>query len=83
MDLQELRKRIKESKSIKDKFERLEELNDLAEEIANDFTECMSILEYEIEFVLDRTPQYVKDELGYNSVEDVTRDINVRGSWEY
>jgi hypothetical protein len=64
-------------------LERLTELRDVAEEIANHFTESMSILEVEIEFVLDRTPQRVKDELGYNDIYDVTRDINPRSSWDY
>lgn len=76
-------RRVKGSKSIKCKFERLEELNYIAEDIANHFTESMSILEYEIDFVLERTPQKIKDELGYQSAVDVTTDICVRASWEY
>jgi hypothetical protein len=83
MDIIELKKRIKGTKSIKDKSERLLELRDIAEEVANDFTESMSIIEMEIEFVIDRTSQKIKDELGYNDVMDVTRDIDVRPSWEY
>ena len=83
MNIEELEKRIKETKSIKDKSERLSELRDIAEDIANHFTESMSILELEIDFVLERTPQKIKDELGYNDVMDVTRDIDVRSSWEY
>ena len=83
MNIKELEKRIKETKSIKDKSERLSELRDIAEAVANHFTESMSILELEIDFVLERTPQKIKDELGYNDVMDVTRDIDVRSSWEY
>lgn len=83
MNIEELEKRIKETKSIKDKSERLSELRDIAEDVANHFTESMSILELEIDFVLERTPQKIKDELGYNDVMDVTRDINVRSSWDY
>ena len=83
MDLEEVRARIKESKSIKDKSERLMALRDVAEDIANHFTESMSFLEEEIDFVLERTPQRVKDELGYESVADVTCDINPRNSWDY
>lgn len=83
MNTYELIKRIRQTKSIKDKSERLLELRDLAEEIANEFTESMFILEYEIDFVLERTPQKIKDELGYNDVQDVTRDIDVVASWEY
>lgn len=83
MNIEELKKRIKETKSIKDKSERLSELRDIAEDVANHFTESMSILEMEIDFVLERTPQKIKDELGYNDVMDVTRDIDVRSSCEY
>lgn len=83
MNIEELNKRIKETKSIKDKSDRLCELRDIAEDIANHFTESMSILENEIDFVLERTPQKIKDDLGYNEVMDVTRDIDVRSSWEY
>jgi hypothetical protein len=83
MNIEELEKRIKGTKSIKDKSERLYELREIAEDVANHFTESMSILELEIDFVLERTPQNIKDELGYNDVMDVTRDIDVRSSWEY
>jgi len=83
MNIEELEKRIKETKSIKDKSERLSELRDIAEYVANHFTESMSILELEIDFVLERTSQKIKDELGYNDVMDVTRDIDVRSSWDY
>ena len=83
MNIKELNKRIKETKSIKDKYDRLSELRDIAEDIANHFTESMFILEEEIDFVLERTPQKIKDELGYNDVMDVTRDIEVRSSWDY
>jgi hypothetical protein len=83
MNIEELQKRIKETKSIKDKGERLMELNYLAEDIANHFTESMSYLEYEIEFVLNRTPQKIKDELGYQEVFDVTRNISPMSSWDY
>jgi ppGpp synthetase/RelA/SpoT-type nucleotidyltranferase len=83
MNIEELHRRIKQTKSIKDKLERLSELRDVAEEVANHFTESMSFLETEIEFVLERTPQKVKDELGYNDVHDLTRDINPRSSCDY
>jgi hypothetical protein len=83
MEIDELLKRIKETKSIKDKGERLMELRDLCEEVANHFTECMFHLEEEIIFVLDRTPNRIKEETGYHEVEDVTRDISVNSSWDY
>lgn len=83
MDLNEVRLRIKESKSIKDKGERLMELNSIDEDIANHFTESMYYLEDEIDFVLERTPQRIKDELGYNEISDVTSNISVRCSWNY
>lgn len=83
MDLQEVILKIKETKSIKDKSDRLSELRNIAEDIANHFTESMSLLEDEIDFVLERTPQYVKNELNYHCVADVTCDISPRASWEY
>jgi hypothetical protein len=75
-------KQIKDTKSIKNKADRLNALRDIAEEIADDFQENMSNLENEIEFVLERTSQKIKDELDYNDVQDVTRDIIVRPTWE-
>lgn len=83
MGIDEVLQRIKETKSIKDKADRLMELNDLAQDIANHFTESMSYLESEIEFVLDRTPRRIKDELNYYDVCDVTQDIIVTPSWGY
>ena len=83
MDINDLLKRIKETKSIKDKGERLEVLRDITEEIANDFTESMGYLEDEIAFVLERTPKKIKKELGYDDISDVTQDITVRPSWEH
>lgn len=71
----DIAKRIKSTKSIKDKVERLLSLKDIVEEIENQFTYEMSLLESEIEFVLDRTPQKYKEELGYFEVSDVTQDI--------
>jgi hypothetical protein len=47
MNIEELQGRIKQTKSIKDKGgRRLTELRDVAEEIANHFTESMSILKW-------------------------------------
>ena len=63
MDLQEVQLRIKETKSIKDKFDRLSALRDVAEDIANHFTESMSYLEDEIDFVLERYVQGGVEEL--------------------
>ncbi len=83
MSLEEVLQVIKETKSIKDKSDRLMELNSLAQDIANHFTESMSYLESEIQFVLDRTPRRIKDELGYYDVCDVTQDIIVTPSWGY
>ena len=83
MDLEDVKLRIKETKSIKDKSDRLSALRDIAEDIANYFTESMSHLEDEIDFVLERTPQKIKEELGYDCVADVTCDISPRSSWEY
>lgn len=83
MNIDELIKEIKKTKSIKDKGERLEALRDLTEDVANHFTESMAYLEDEIDFVLDRTPQKIKDEYGYHDVSDVTQDISPMSSWNY
>jgi hypothetical protein len=83
MNIDELKKEIRSTKSIKDKPERLEALNFLTQQVADDFTESLSLLEYEIEYVLDRTSEKIKNELGYTDVSSVTQDINVRSSWEY
>mgnify|MGYP000583060947 CR=1 FL=1 len=83
MDITELRKAIRKTKSLKCKGERLMALRDLAEDLANDFTYAMADLESEIEFVLDRTPEKIKRETNYYSVSDVTQDISVTSSWEW
>lgn len=83
MNIEELRKQIKITKSIKDKGERLMALNELCEDVANHFTESMSYLEDEIDFVLERTPEKIKNELGYHEVADVTRNISQMCSWHY
>jgi hypothetical protein len=82
--MDDIQKRIRETKSIKDKGERLEELRSIAEELANQFTYEMSFLEDEIDFVLERTPRKIKEETGYWSVSEVTQDISVISSsdWE-
>ena len=84
MDIIELKKFIRETKSLKDKEECLIALRDLAEDIANDFTYAMAYLEDEIQFVLDRRPEKIKRETGYYDVSDVTQDIcvNSSSSWE-
>lgn len=83
MNTTELLKAIRETKSIKDKRERLDALRDLAEDLANDFTYSMSYLEDEISFVLDRTSNKIKEEMGYWDVSDVTQDICVTSSSDW
>jgi hypothetical protein len=83
MSIDDVLKRIKESKSIRHKGDRLYELRDIAEEIGNHFTESMSHLEDEIGFVLDRTSEKQKEELGWHEVSDVTSSINVISSWDH
>ena len=78
-----LQSRIQESRAITDEAEKLDELRFIAEEIANQFTYDMQILEEEIENVLDETSEKVKSETGYWSVEDITQDINVTRSGEH
>jgi len=81
--MDDITKVIRETKSIKDKGERLEELRYIAEQLANQFTYDMGFLEDEIDFVLERTPRKIKEETGYWSVADVTQDISVTSSSDW
>jgi hypothetical protein len=81
--MDDIKKLIRGTKSIKDKGERLNELRFIAEGLANQFTYDMGFLEDEIEFVLERTPAKIKEELGWSNVCDVTQDINVTSSSDW
>lgn len=63
--------------------EKLEQLNIIASDIANQFTFDMSVLEATIEDVLDDLTDDERDEAAYSSIEDVTQDINVTRSCDY
>lgn len=82
MNTEELRLAIREAKKL-GKMERLEHLNYIASDLANDFTYNMSVLEDEIQEALDNTGERIKNQLGYHSIEDVTQDINVTPSFQY
>jgi gas vesicle protein len=80
--MENLEQELKLSRKL-NKRDKLYKLNEIAQELANEFTEQMSILEDEIQNALDNTGEKIKEELGYFEVSDVTQDINVTASWEY
>lgn len=82
LNLHERIKKVEETK-ILNGAEKLEQLNYIASEIANQFTYDMSILEDTISDVLEETTLEEKEECGYWKVEDVTCDISVKLSFNY
>jgi chromosomal replication initiation ATPase DnaA len=82
MTSEELETRIKQAKRL-NKRERLEALQDLAQDIANHFQDSMSDLEQAIDEALDNTGEAIKNELGWHSVADVTQDISITPTWEH
>lgn len=69
--------------TILDGNEKLEQLNMIASDLANQYTFDMSILEETIEDVIDDLTDDERDVAEYSSVEDVTQDINVTRSCDY
>lgn len=78
-----LEEELDEANSISDDVEKLEKYNDIASDIANQFTYDMSKLEDAIQVALDEVSNEAKQEIGYWSVCDVTQDIDVTKSWEW
>lgn len=78
-----LKKKIKKASRNEYLDQRIETLRGLAQIVADNFQESMSILEIEIQEVLDEMTEEMRDECGYHTVDDVTQSITIRPSWEY
>ena len=74
---------IREAVEEEDDADKLHALNSLAEDIANEFTYNMHLLETAIEETLWDVSDEAKEETGYYSVEDVTQKISVTRSIDY
>ncbi len=74
---------IKEAIEQEDDVEKLHALNTIAEDIANEFTYNMHLLETTIEETLWNVSDEAKEETGYHSVADITQDISVTRSIDY
>jgi hypothetical protein len=75
-------KAIKRTLKLND-TERLEALNEIAEDLANEFTYRMRKLEDAIQDALDEVSNEAKEEKGYYHIEDITQDINVKSSSDW
>lgn len=71
--------RLEEIKKLPD-IERLQELNWLAEEVANEFTWQMSFIDAACDDAIAECSDEAKETLGYHDPADITRDISV-GNW--
>ena len=74
---------IKEAIEQEDDVDKLQGLNTIAEDLANELTYHMSLLEKVIEETLWTVSDEAKEETGYHSVEDVTQNISVTRSIDY
>lgn len=74
---------IKDAIEQEDDADKLDALNSLAEDIANEFTYNMHLLETAIEETLWNVSDEAKEQTGYHSVEDVTQNISVTRSIDY
>jgi len=74
---------IKEAVEQVDDYDKLQGLNTLAEDLANELTYHMSLLEKAIEETLWKVSDEAKEQTGYHSVEDVTQNIYVTRSCDY
>jgi len=77
----DLQKEIEESEKLED-VERLEKLNSIAHDLANQFSYDMGILENAIEIAIEEVSDEARKETNYYSIADITQDINVTPSWE-
>jgi hypothetical protein len=77
--LSPIEQKLLEIKSLPD-IERLQELNWLAEEVANEFTWQMSFIDAACDEAMDECSDEAKESLGYHSACDITQDISV-GNW--
>lgn len=70
-------------RELDDNEEKLSQCKDIAEEIANQFTYEMSLLEDLIQDVINESSREELDNMGYYNVADVTCDINVKPSYKW
>lgn len=74
---------IQEAIEQEDDVDKLQGLNTIAEDLANELTYNMSLLERAIDDTLRNVSDQAKEETGYHSVEDVTQNISVTRSCDY
>lgn len=74
---------IRDANAIEDEEDRLDAFRQIAEDIANQFTYDMSILEPAIEEALNNVSRKTREKTKYWSVSDVTQDINVTSSHQW
>jgi len=74
--------RLLEIKNLPD-ADRLQELNWLAEEVANEFTYQMSFIEAACDDAWDECSDESKEYHGYNDVSDITQKIDVTASYNW
>jgi DNA-binding transcriptional ArsR family regulator len=80
IELSDVEKKLLVIKELPD-AERLQELNWLAEEIANEFTWQMSFLESACYDAMEEVSDEAKEETGFHSIEDLTCKIDVTPSY--
>ena len=78
--LSPIEQKLLEIKSLPD-IERLQELNWLAEEVANEFTWQMSYIEAACDEAMDECSDEAKEYHGWHDVADITQAINVTPSY--
>ena len=71
--------RLEEIKKLPD-IERLQELNWLAEEVANEFIWQMSFIDAACDDAIDECSDEAKESLGYHGACDITQNISP-GNW--
>lgn len=69
-------KEIDRITKIRNHVDRLYELRQLAEDVANEFTYSMSFIDNACDDILNKSSKKACDETGYYDVTDITGDIN-------
>ena len=79
-ELSPIEQRLLEIKNLPD-IERLQELNYLAQDVANEFTWQMSFIEAACDEAMDECSDEAKEYHGWYDARDITRDIDVTPSY--
>jgi hypothetical protein len=79
-ELSPIEQKLLEIKSLPD-IERLQELNWLAEEVANEFTWQMSFIDAACDDAIAECSDEAKEYHGWHDAADITRDIDVTLSY--